>query len=98
MKLPAWTFFLLSLAGPTSVCGHGNIQHPPTWFDKGGFESFIMIPATPQSVLKRDIETKLKKLGLFKKVKIVEKPGRKFIEVLKMNNKRPKKARCEETL
>ena len=36
MKLSGLDWFLLTVFGPVSVFGHGNIQHPPTWFDKGG--------------------------------------------------------------
>lgn len=36
MNLHGLTFSLLALVHPWSVDGHGNIQYPPTWFDKGG--------------------------------------------------------------
>ena len=60
------------------------------WFKKGGHESFIMIPATRDSKLKKMIEEKLKKMNLQKMVKIVEKPSQKFFEKLKILNKKPK--------
>ena len=43
-----------------------------TWFKAGGFESYIMVPSTKDSKLKRTIEEKLKGLNLHKTVKIVE--------------------------
>ena len=36
MKLSGLLGFLLTVVGPMSVFGHGNIQFPVTWFDKGG--------------------------------------------------------------
>ena len=36
MNLHRLAFSLLPLLLPWSVDGHGNIQYPPTWFDKGG--------------------------------------------------------------
>ena len=36
MKLSGLLGFLLTVVVPISVFGHGNIQHPPTWFDRGG--------------------------------------------------------------
>ena len=59
-----------------------------TWFKKGGHESFIMVPSTPGSQLKRMIEEKLQGMRLKNKIKVIEKPGQKFIDVLKINNKK----------
>ena len=58
-----------------------------SWFEKGGYEDFLMIPATPGSELKKLIDQRLKALGLWEKMRVIEKPGMKFIEVLKMHNK-----------
>ena len=67
-----------------------------SWVKKGSYESYIMIPTTPGSELKTNIERKLKTLGLNDKIRFVEKPGRKFIDVLKMHNKIPAKTRCSD--
>ena len=45
-----------------------------TWFRKGDNTSFIMIPITPHSKLKKKIEDRLRVLKTKEKIKIVEKP------------------------
>ena len=67
-----------------------------TWFRKGGNQSFIMIPATPHSKLKRKIEERLKAMKTKQKIKIVEKPGQKFIEIIKKNAKKPTRTKCQD--
>ena len=66
------------------------------WFRKGGYDSFMMIPATPNSELKKMIQKRLKDLGLMETVRIIEKPGQKFIDNLKNNIKKKKKDICPE--
>ena len=53
------------------------------WFTKDGSKSYVMVPAMPGSKLKKKIEERLKALNLPEKIKIVEKSGHKFSEVLK---------------
>ena len=67
-----------------------------TWFKKGGNESFIMIPVTPHSKLKRKIEERIKAIKIKRKIKIVEKPGQKFIEVIKQKFKKPNRTKCND--
>ena len=43
----------------------------------------MMIAATPNSELKKMIQKRLKDLGLMETVRIIEKPGQKFIDILK---------------
>ena len=62
-----------------------------TWFQKGGYTSYIMIPVTPHSKLKKKIQKRLEAIST-KKVKIVEKPGQKFMQVLKNHSKKNKKS------
>ena len=52
-----------------------------TWYKQGGYESYIMVPSTPLSELKKEIERKLKVMGLSKSIKVVEKPGQKFTKI-----------------
>ena len=66
------------------------------WFRKGGYDSFMMIAATPNSELKKMIQKRLKDLGLMETVRIIEKPGQKFIDNLKNNIKKKKKDICPE--
>ena len=56
----------------------------------------MMIAATPNSELKKMIQKRLKDLGLMETVRIIEKPGQKFIDILKNNIKKKKKAICPE--
>ena len=54
------------------------------WFKgKSGnsFDSVIMIPATPHSELKQEVDKIAKNSGL--RVKVVERPGKKLIDYLK---------------
>ncbi len=67
-----------------------------SWFKRGGCEDFIMIPATPGSELEKMIDERLKALGLWDKMRVIEKPGMKFIEVLKIQNKKKPKTLSED--
>ena len=67
-----------------------------TWFSKGNYTSYIMIPVTPHSKLKKKIEDRLKAIKTKEKVKIVEKPGKKFIEVLRNHTNKQNKVICED--
>ena len=67
-----------------------------TFFRLGGYDSYIMVPATKDSKLKKTIDEKLKRLNLTKKVKIIEKPGPKFFDKLKILNRKPKINNCKD--
>ena len=66
------------------------------WFKKGNKDSYIMIPATPNSKLKKMIQERLRILKIGGNIRIVEKSGQKFIEVFRQHNKQPKWAPCNE--
>ena len=53
-----------------------------------------MIPSTPGSKLKKLIEKRIKLLNLKEKIKIVEKPGQKFFQVMKAHSKKQKLPGC----
>ena len=55
-----------------------------------------MIPATLGSELKKIIDRKLRILGLWENVRVVEKPGAKVIDVLKNHNQKKKKTACAD--
>ena len=63
-------------------------QQNKTWFKKGGNNNFISIPATPGSELKKDIEASVAEINKRLKMKIIEQPGRKLFDVLKMQEKK----------
>ena len=50
-----------------------------TWFKKGDCDSYIMIPATPNSELKKEVDQIAKNSGL--KIKVVERPGKKLVDL-----------------
>ena len=54
----------------------------------------MMIPATPNSELKKEIDQLAKKAGI--KVKVAEKPGKKLVDHLKSFDKTRKTERCNE--
>ena len=67
-----------------------NKQNPPTtltvqrndWYKiDGKYDSYIMIPATPDSILKTNIDKHVESLRL--KVKVIEKHGTKLSETIK---------------
>ena len=60
--------------------------------DQKSFDSFLMIPATPGSELKKSFEEQAKKEGL--KIKIVEKSGMKLSSYLKKFDKTQNKGTC----
>ena len=60
--------------------------------DLKSFDSFLMIPATPGSELKKSFEEQAKKEGL--KIKIVEKSGMKLGSYLKKFDKTQNKGTC----
>ena len=60
------------------------------WYKKDGSDGYLMIPATPGSKLKKMIEKRLKAMKLNEKVKLIEKPGEKFIERMKNSIKKEK--------
>ena len=67
------------------------------WFKgKNGdaFDSVIMIPATPNSELKKEVDKIAKNSGL--RVKVVERPGKKLIDYLKGFDKTRKLDKCSE--
>ena len=52
-----------------------------------------MIPATPHSELKREIENEIKPLKKFFNPKIIERPGPRLIDVLQSKVKKPSKSK-----
>ena len=67
-----------------------------SWYKRGGYESYIMVPSTPGSSLKKIIEKRLKTMNLSKTLKVNEKPGQKFIDVMKMSTKKDKIEKCND--
>ena len=64
-----------------------------TWFKKDDkFDSVMMVPATPNSILKKIFEEKAKIANL--KIKIVEKSGMKLGNYLKKYDKTNQKGTC----
>ena len=53
-----------------------------------------MVPAMPGSKLKKKIEKRLSKVNLPEKVKVVEKPGQKFAQIMKKNVKKENRETC----
>ena len=53
-----------------------------------------MVPSTPGSKLKKMIQKKLNNLELPEKVKVVEKSGQKFSQVMKRHSKQEKRETC----
>ena len=66
------------------------------WYQKDGSKGYVMVPTTPGSKLKKLIDKKLKSLDLPEKVKIVEKPGMKFSQILKNKSRKEKRGSCED--
>ena len=54
------------------------------WYSKGGFESVIFVPATPQSELKKEYEKKIAQTPF--KIKVVEKSGTQLKRVVQVSN------------
>ena len=64
------------------------------WFKKGGYESVMFIPATPDSKLAKLIEEEVKSSGV--KIKVVERAGIKVKKLLQKND--PFKGKkCEDS-
>ena len=64
------------------------------WYTKDGSKNYIMVPSTPGSKLKKMIQKKLNNLELPEKVKVVEKSGQKFSQVMKRHSKQEKRETC----
>ena len=54
------------------------------WFRRGGFESVMFVPATPQSELRKRIMEEVGRSEV--KIKVVERPGKKFKQMLQKND------------
>jgi hypothetical protein len=54
------------------------------WYTKGGYESVIFVPATPNSMMKKSCEAVLKESNF--KMKIVEKSGTQLKRILQTSN------------
>ena len=68
------------------------------WHKKGGADQFFMIPATQNSVLKKEMEACIKDTNISTKIKVIERPGNKLVEEMKNNMKKhEQKVRCEDT-
>ena len=63
------------------------------WYTKGGFESVIFVPATPNSTLKKSCEAVIKRTNF--KVKVVEKSGTQLKRILQTSNPF-RKDQCED--
>ena len=62
-----------------------------TWYKRGGAESVVFIPCTPNEELKRKYETEIKKSGF--NIKVIERSGSKIKDIL--HRKDPfKKEQC----
>ena len=55
-----------------------------TWYAKGGYESVIFAPATPNSSLKKNYEKAIKETPL--KIKVVEQSGTQLKRILQTSN------------
>ena len=55
-----------------------------TWYKKGGDDSVIFVPATPNSALKKSLEKDVKDSGI--KIKIVEKSGESIKRMLQRSD------------
>ena len=63
------------------------------WYQKGNWESIIFIPATPNSVLKKEMESKIRQTNI--KIKVVEKAGTSLKRLLQKSDPFRKNG-CEE--
>ena len=54
------------------------------WYEKGGYEAAIFVPATPKSHMAKIYREKIKGSGL--KIKVVERSGRKIKSLLQVND------------
>ena len=55
-----------------------------TWYKRGGFDSVIFVPSTPDGKLKRMYQTEIRKSGL--RIKVIEKRGRTLKSQLQTSN------------
>ena len=55
-----------------------------TWYAKGGYESVIFTPATPNSSLKKSYEKAIKETTL--KIKVIEQSGTQLKRMLQTSN------------
>ena len=53
----------------------------------------MMVPTTPHSILKKNIEKKIQNIGL--DIKIIEKPGSKLLQMMQ-NKVKKENAKCED--
>ena len=61
-----------------------------TWYGRGGYESVIFVPSTPDSVLQQRYQEEIDRRGL--KIRVVEKSGRSVKSMLQRSNPfRPEK-------
>ena len=71
-------------------------KNKKVWFKRGGYEYVAFIPATPGSELKKNIEEAIESCNQIK-VKVVEHPGQKLVNVMKMSTKKcGEGSKCEE--
>ena len=54
------------------------------WYKKGNYEAVMFIPATPNSVLKKEMQTYINNSGT--KVKVTERSGTKIDNLLQRND------------
>ena len=55
-----------------------------TWYEKGGYEAVVFVPATPKSKLAKSYTAKIKESGV--KIKVVERAGNKIKNILQVND------------
>ena len=66
-------------------------QKKKNWYKRGGYESVIFVPSTPDSELLKKMREKVDDSGL--KIKLIEKSGRTLGDVLRTSDPRKEK-RC----
>lgn len=64
-----------------------------TWYTKGGYETVLFVPATPNSQLKNNMQKYINNTDI--KIKVVEKSGIKLIRLLQKNDPFKSK-KCEK--
>ena len=61
-----------------------KVDKRKTWYEKGGYEAVVFVPATPKSKLAKSYKAKIKESGI--KIKVVERAGRKIKNILQVND------------
>ena len=65
------------------------------WYKSfGNYDSIIFVPCTPGTELRKMVQESLKDTGM--KIKVVEKPGQKMVDIIKMTLKKPARRKCSD--